>query len=393
MNTIEKTEKFHFKTYKRYPITFKEGKGTILIDENGKEYLDFLAGIAVNSLGHSHPNVIQAIKKQAEKLMHVSNLFYTEPQADLAELLINNSIFDRAFFCNSGTEAIEAAVKLVRKYAHKNNRKGKIFALDNAFHGRTMAAIAMGKPKYQEGFGPMPDGFEILPSNDLDLLEKKITNDSIAVFIEPIQGEGGVIPIPHRYLQKVRNLCNKTGTLLVFDEIQCGMGRTGKLHAYEYFGVEPDIITLAKGMGGGFPIGAVLAKEEIANAFEPGNHGTTFGGNALAAATSYAVIKTLLDENIPQAANEYGIYFRNRLNEEIGDLDVVAEIRSAGLMIGIQLNTECAEVVKTMIDKGLITNCAAGKVIRIVPPLTVKKEEIDRAIDILVESIKEINDG
>lgn len=393
MKTQDLTEKFHFKTYKRYPITLTEGKGAVVKDENGKEYLDFLAGIAVNSLGHSHPAIVNAIKKQSEKLMHVSNLFYTEPQAKLAELLVTNSDMDRAFFCNSGTEAIEAAVKLVRKYAYNKGRKGKIYSLGNAFHGRSMAAIAMGKEKYQEGFGPMPEGFEVIPKDEINILSEKINKDTIAVFVEPVQGEGGVDPVSKEYLQKVRELCDETGALLVFDEIQCGIGRTGKLFAYEYFGVVPDVIALAKGMGGGFPIGAVLAKEEIANSFEYGNHGTTFGGNALATAVSYEVLKTIIDEKISENAAKIGEYFIERLNNELKDFEIVDKIRGAGLMIGIVLKTECAELVKKMIDKGLITNCAAGNVIRIVPPLNITKEDVDKAMSIIVESIKEVNDG
>lgn len=393
MNTQEITEKYHFKTYKRYPVTFTEGKGAVLKDDTGKEYLDFLAGIAVNSLGHSHPKIVNAVKNQAEKLMHVSNLFYTEPQAKLAVFLIENSAFDRAFFCNSGSEAIETAVKLVRKYAKNHNRTGKIYSLSNAFHGRTMGAIAMGKQKYQEGFEPMPDGFEILPKDDITALEEVIDKNSIALFIEPVQGEGGVDPVSREYMQKARELCDKTGTILVFDEIQCGIGRTGKLFAYENYGVAPDVIALAKGMGGGFPVGAVLAKDEIAAAFEPGNHGTTFGGNALAMAVSYEVINTLINDKIIENAAEVGEYFFKRLNEDITQYDVVEKIRGMGLMIGIVLRKDCADAVSQMLEKGLITNCAAGNVIRMVPPLIITKNDVDKAMKILIETIEELNNG
>lgn len=393
MNTQEITEKYHFKTYKRYPVTFTEGNGAILKDDTGKEYLDFLAGIAVNSLGHSHPKVVDAIKRQSEKLMHVSNLFYTEPQAKLAELLIENSVFDRAFFCNSGSEAIETAIKLARKYGKINGRSGKIFSLGNAFHGRTMGAIAMGKQKYQDGFEPMPAGFAILPKDDIDALESSIDNNTIALVIEPIQGEGGVDPVSREYINKARELCDKTGTLLIFDEIQCGIGRTGKMFAYENYGVAPDIITLAKGMGGGFPVGAVLAKDEIAAAFEPGNHGTTFGGNALAMAVSFEVLSTLINDEIIENAAETGKYFLKRLNEELTKYDVVEKIRGMGLMLGVVLKKDCADAVTNMIHKGLITNCAAGNVIRMVPPLIITKDDVDRAMKILKETIKEINNG
>ena len=390
----QKLEKqHHIQTYKRYPITLVEGKGAEVTDTNGKTYLDFLAGIAVASLGHSHPAIVKTIRDQADRLMHVSNLFYTEPQSKLAELLTGISNLDRVFFANSGTEAIEAALKLAKKFGYKKGKTGKILSVDTAFHGRSIGAIAMSQPKYQEGFGPMPEGFEIIPKNDKNILRDKINKDTIALFLEPIQGEGGVHVLDKDYLEEARRLCDENDVLLVFDEIQCGMGRLGTMFAYEHFDVKPDIITLAKGMGAGFPIGAMLAKEEVAEAFDFGNHGTTFGGNALAASVAYTTVKTIQDEHLYENAGIVGEYMMGELKDKLKGLSVVKDIRGVGLMIGIELEESCAEVVKTMLDKGIIVNCAAGKVVRIVPPLIVTKEQADKVVKVLKETLEEKFNG
>lgn len=389
LTTIDLEQKNHIQVYKRYPITITEGKGAIVKDDKGKEYLDFLAGIAVNNVGHCHPKVVEAIKNQAEKLIHISNFFFTEPQSELVAKLTEISGFDRGFLCNSGAEAAEAAVKLARKYAYKKGKKGKIVSMTNCFHGRTIAAIAMGKDKYQEGFGPMPEGFERWHFNDLDDLEYKNPDEYIAIMVEPIQGEGGIVPLKQEYADKISKFCKENDILLIADEVQAGFARTGEMFSFKHFGLEPDIIAIAKALGGGFPIGGILATEEVAQAFDYGNHGTTFGGNPLASAAALASINAIIDENMTAAAKEKGQYFMSRLYDELKGIDSVKEIRGYGLMLGVELNFPCGEMVKSMLDKGVITNCAAEYTVRIVPPLIITTEQIDKYISILKESIIE----
>ncbi len=391
MDNAQKLEKEnHFQFYKRYPITLVEGGGTRVKDSAGKEYIDALAGIAVNSAGHCHPKVVQAIQEQAAKLIHITNLYYNEPQSNLALLLTQISGMDRVFFTNSGGEAVEGALKLARRYAFKKGREGSVVSLEGCFHGRTLATTAMGKEKYKEGFKPMPGGMITIPFNDIDAFRSVVETDVIAMIIEPVQGEGGIRPVDADFLNEVAQTCKEKDILLIFDEIQCGMGRTGKMFAFEYYDVKPDILTLAKALGGGFPIGAVLAGEEVSKAFDYGIHGTTFGGNPLACAAAYAAVNAIIAENMPEQAREKGVYLFKKLNEAARKMDAIKEVRGFGLMVGVDLKFKGADVVNKMMDKGVLANCTEETVIRLVPPLIISKEELDRVFDVLIESIKEV---
>lgn len=385
-----KAEKYHAKLYKRYPLTLKKGKGVKVWDDENNEYIDALAGIAVNGLGHSHPRIVKAIQKQAGKLMHTSNFYYNEPQSNLAEALVKVSGLDRVFFCNSGTEAIEGSIKMARKYASLKGKTGPIISMENCFHGRTIAAIAMGKEKYQNGFAPMPAGFTRVPFNDIDALVERTDEQTVAIILETIQGEGGVHPVSADYLKKARELCDKYDIPLILDEIQCGIARTGKMFAYQHYGVEPDILTMAKALGSGFPIGAVAAKEKFMSAFNYGDHGTTYGGNPLACAASLETIRTILDDDITEMARVRGEYVMKRLRDISTNWNAIKDVRGMGLMIGVELRFEGAKVVEEMMKRGVLSNCASNTIIRLVPPLIISKGEIDTVIDVLVESIKEV---
>jgi len=395
MDIAQKLEKEnHFQFYKRFPITFVKGSGTRLTDSTGKEYIDALAGIAVNSLGHCHPKVVKAIQDQAEKLIHITNLYYNEPQSKLAELLTKVTGLERVFFTNSGGEAVEGAIKLARRYAYKKGRTGNIVSMHGCFHGRTLATTAMGKKKYQEGFDPMPGGFFSIPFNDIDALKAIAENDVIAIILEPVQGEGGIIAANPEYLKQVAEICKEKDILLIFDEIQCGMGRTGTMFAFQHFGVTPDILTSAKALGGGFPIGAVLAREEVATTFDYGTHGTTFGGNPLACAASLAAVNAILEEDLPAQAQVKGNYLVEKLKTAAREISYIKEIRGLGLMIGIELDFNGADVVNRMMEKGVLANCTEDTVIRLLPPLTITNDELDRILDVLIQSIKEVwNNG
>lgn len=385
----ELEERHHFQLYKRFPITLEKGQNTKVWDSEGNEYIDALGGIAVNGCGHCHPKVVEAIKKQAENLIHCSNLYYNEPQSRLAEKLIALSGMDRVFFCNSGAEAVEGSLKLARKYGAGNGKDGPVYSFENCFHGRTLAAIAMGKEKYQEGFHPMPQGLQQLPFNDIDAARKAIDKNTKAVIIEPIQGEGGIIPAEKDFLAELRELCDQNNVLLIFDEIQCGMGRTGEIFAWQYFGVKPDIITIAKSLGGGFPIGAVLATDEAARAFDFGIHGTTFGGNPLACAAANAVLDTIEEEKLHRKARENGQYLIEQIIEKTKGIPGIKDIRGIGLMIGVQLDFKCGGVVNRMMQRGVLANCAAEYVIRLLPPLTISIDEINKVVAVMAASIKE----
>ena len=384
----KKADKYHFDLYGRYPIALVRGKGSKVWDDERNEYIDALAGIAVNNLGHCHPDVVKAIQKQAEKLIHVSNFYYNEPQSNLAEKLVKVSGLDRVFFCNSGAEALEGAMKLARRYAYNKGRHGHILSMDNSFHGRTLGTISMGKEQYQEGFAPLPDGFRKTPYNHVGLLEENVNEETIAILLEPVQGEGGVIEATPEFVAKARELCDKYEIPLIFDEVQTGIGRTGKMFAYQHFGVKPDIIGLAKGLGSGLPIGAVLAKEHFAAAFSHGSHGTTFGGNPLACAAALATLKVIEKEDICEKARVRGNYLKTRLNDLSTEWDAIRQVRGKGLMIGVELAFPGAEVVKEMMIRGVLSNCASTNVIRLVPPLNISKEDLDRVVDVLIESIK-----
>jgi predicted acetylornithine/succinylornithine family transaminase len=375
-------------TYKRFPIVLVKGSGVKVWDVNGKEYLDFVAGIAVCNLGHSHPQVIATVKEQLENLTHVSNLYYTEPQAQLAKLLVDNSFADKVFFCNSGAEANEAAIKLARKYAHENMGPDKfeLITMKDSFHGRTMATItATGQEKFQFGFTPLLEGFTYVPFNDLQALEARISNKTCGIMVEPIQGEGGVNIPDTQYLARMREICDRHGILLIVDEVQTGMGRTGELFAYEHSGIKPDIMTLAKALGNGFPIGAMLATNKIAKAFIPGNHASTFGGSPLAMAAANATVKTMLQEGILEHCRKMGDYFLLQLKKLQQKHKIIKEVRGMGLMLAAQLNIESGDIVNECLQKGLLINSAGSKTLRFVPPLIITTQDVDQAIKVLDE--------
>lgn len=390
MNEAQKLDdKYHFKLYRRYPITLVRGHGSHVWDIDGKEYIDALAGIAVNNVGHTHPKVTKALHDQIDQLVHVSNFYTTEPQSMLAKRLVELSDLDRVFFCNSGTESIEGAIKLARRYGHQNGKSGSIISMEGCFHGRTLAAIATGKAKYQEGFEPIPEGFEQVPFNDFDAIKKTANDQTVAIIVEPVQGEGGVNVANKEFLQQVRGFCTEHNILLIFDEVQCGVGRTGYFFAYENFGVVPDILTLAKGLGGGVPIGAVLAKESVANALSYGTHGTTFGGNPLACRSALATIDAIHEENMLEMSRENGQWLRNQLVEAAKDIPSIKEIRGLGLMIGVEIDHPCADEVRFMMEHGVLANCASGNVIRLVPPLNISREDLTIVLQTIIDALKE----
>ena len=371
-------------TYGRYPAAMVEGKGCRLTDADGREYLDFLAGIAVCSLGHCHPAVTAAICAQAGKLVHVSNLYHTLPQTELAEMLVANSFADRVFMCNSGAEANEAAIKLARKAGGEG--RYEIISLEGSFHGRTLAAVAAtGQTKFHQGFEPLPAGFIHAPFGDLGELEKLITPQTCAILCEPLQGEGGVRPLPVEYLRGIRALCDQHNLLLILDEIQVGMGRTGTLFAYEQFGITPDIITLAKALGNGLPIGALLTSEKVAAAFEPGSHASTFGGNPVACAAAVVVMQTMLGGGFLAEVRAKGEYLADGLNHLSGIFPtIVAGARGMGLIQGLALTPEFiprgGEIVNRLFAAGVLANFAGGLVLRFLPPLVVSRAEIDEML-------------
>jgi len=385
---MNKADKVIAKTYKRFPIVITKGKGCNLWDKEGKRYTDFVSGIAVCNLGHAHPKVSKALSKQADVLFHVSNLYYTEPQIELASLLTENSFADRVFFCNSGAEANEAAIKLARKYFQDKgeNHRYRIISMEKSFHGRTMATLsATGQDKIKKGFDPILEGFDYIPFNDIDALRKKIGPSTCAVLLEPIQGEGGVRCPDPEYLTAVRRICDEADILLIFDEIQTGMGRTGKLFAYEHFGVEPDIMTLAKALANGLPIGAMLAIEDVAEAFGPGSHASTFGGTPIVTTASVQVVKTILEENIIPRCAEIGAYFKQRLSWLKSRHESIADVRGMGLLLGMKLKIEGDPIVRTCMEKGFLINCIQGNILRFIPPLIVEKDEIDALVTCLDE--------
>lgn len=385
-------EQYVMRTYGRYPIALVRGAGTKVWDADGREYLDFIGGLAVNSLGHCHPRVVAAIREQAGKLLHVSNLYWIKPQVELAKILVENSDLDKVFFCNSGAEANEAAIKLARKYAklHKGEDCYEIITMRRSFHGRTLAALtATGQEKFHRGFEPLPAGFRYVPFNDLEALRKAVDGRTCAIMLEPVQGEGGVYPADLDYLKAVRELCDKEGILLIFDEVQCGLGRTGYLFAYQYYGVEPDIMTLAKALAGGVPIGAMLAKEEVAAALAPGDHASTFGGNPLATAVGIAALRTILEEGLIDNAREQGEYLMEQLRSLAAEFPQVVEVRGRGLLVGMEIDGPAEEIAKICLERGLLINAIHGRILRFLPPLTVKREEIDAALRILKTALRD----
>ncbi len=377
-------------TFKRYPLAFRRGEGARLWDVEGNEYLDALAGIAVNNLGHCHPNVVKAVQDQAARLMHISNFFVSEPQMKLAKMLVSNSNLDRVFFTNSGAESVEGAIKIARKYAHTNGRGGGIISMHHSFHGRTLATIATGKEKMQKGFGPMPEGFHRIPFNDIEAVRKKISEDTAAIILEPVQGEGGVNIAKPCYLRALRELCDQENIVLIFDEIQCGIGRTGELYAKDHYEVQPDIMTLAKGLGNGLPIGAILSNEKVSQAIDFGDHGTTFGGNPLACAAAVATLETIDSEEILRKTMRKGFWLKEMLEDRIGNQPGLKEIRGLGLMIGIEFDFETKPLVAEMLKRRVIANATADNVLRLVPPLVMTYEELEQVADVIAASLKAI---
>lgn len=379
-------ERYLMHTYTRQPISIARGRGAHVFDLEGREYVDFVGGIAVNVLGHNHPDLMLAIQKQLTQVIHTSNLYYTLPQVQLAKLLVERSFAEKVFFCNSGAEANEAAIKLARRYGHEKRGAEcfEIITMKHSFHGRTLATIAAtGQEKVQKGFEPVTPGFTYVPFNDVEVLEQAISDKTAAVMLEPIQAEGGVHVAGKTYLARVRELCRARGVLLIFDEVQTGMGRTGTLFAYEQLGVQPDIMTLAKGLGGGVPIGACLATDEVAKLFGPGTHASTFGGNPLACAAGVAVLRTLLEGRVLDHARRMGEHLGKGLQDCKDRHAGVREVRGMGLLQGMELHGDGKPVVDACLSRGLLINCTMDRVLRFVPPLVITQADIDRLLDTL----------
>jgi len=387
--------KYLMETYSRLPITMRKGSGSWLWDTEGKKYLDSTSGIAVNNLGHCHPSITDAIKSQAATLIHTSNLFNIENQSALSEMLVSNSFADKVFFCNSGTEAVEGSIKLARKWGTQNGGKFAVISTEGAFHGRTFGALsATESEKYREGFSPFLEGFHFVPYGDPEAVARLASETSpCAVILEPVQGENGVIVPPPGYLKQVEEICGESGMLLILDEIQVGMGRTGRLFAYEHEDIRPDIVALAKALGGGVPCGAVLAREDVAKHFTPGVHGSTFGGNPLAAGAACAAVETILRENLPERAGELGDYFLGKLEDVRKKYpEHITEIRGKGLIIGVEFSdgTFARDCFSVSVKNGLLVILTVERVFRILPPLNTNKEEIDFAVDVITKSIEEV---
>jgi predicted acetylornithine/succinylornithine family transaminase len=390
------SEQYVANTYARYPILLVRGKGTRVWDLAGEEYLDFVSGLAVCNLGHCHPRVVKTIQEQAEKLIHVSNFYYIEPQIQLASLLCKHSFADKVFFCNSGAEANEGALKLARKFAKEKIGKDRfeIITMERSFHGRTLATLtATGQEKFHKGYEPLMPGFKYVPFNDIGAMKNAIDPKTCAVMVEPIQGEGGVNCPSEGYLKALREICDENRLLLIFDEVQVGMGRTGKLFAYEHEGVEPDMLTLAKSLAGGVPIGALLIKKGIADGFKPGDHASTFGGNPLASAAGVAALSAILEEGMLENCQKMGDYFLSELGEIKKKFPFVKEVRGKGLILGMELKMDGGSIVKEMLRKRILINCTMGNVLRFLPPLIVTKGEVDRVITALEELFTGIERG
>jgi predicted acetylornithine/succinylornithine family transaminase len=386
---IKKATQYIANTYTRFPIVITKGEGCWLWDVNGRRYLDLLAGIAVCNLGHAHENVVEGLSAQAKKLFHVSNLFYMEPQIKAAQMLVEHSFGDKVFFCNSGAEANEAAIKLARRYSWNKYGEGRhdIITMENSFHGRTVNTLAAtGQKKFGVGFEPLTEGFVHVPFNDINAVRDAITDKTCAVMLELIQAEGGVYVADKNYVTELRELTKAKDVLLVLDEVQTGIGRTGAFFAYEHFGITPDIMSLAKALGNGFPVGAMVATDDVMSAFVPGTHASTFGGNPLASSAVIATLNTLIDDNVIKKCAEAGKYLHGRLLEIQKDFPFVVEVRGMGLIWGIELSIDADAIAKEFLQEGIILNCTKGTTLRLVPPLIIKKEEID----IFLETAKRI---
>ena len=386
--TIDLFNKYVIGNYTRLPRVIVKGEGCYLFDVDGKKILDMFPGWAVSGIGHCHPKVVAAIRKQAGELLHIDNTLYSEPQGILAKLLSERAFGGKSFFCNSGAEANEAALKLARLYT--SSEKYKFITAEGSFHGRTFATVtATAQPKYHEGFLPLLPGFVYVPFNDIEALESAFSDEVAAVMVEPIQGEGGINVATKEYLQAIRRLCDENGAVMILDEVQTGMGRTGKWFAYQHFDVEPDMMTMAKALGGGVAIGAMMATEEVAASLVPGKHASTFGGNALACAAAIAVIEAIEEDNLLQNAVEIGQYAKDKLEQLKQKHPIVDHIRGIGLMIGIQLRGSGSEIVNKCLENGLRINCTNNTVLRFMPPMIATVGQIDQAIEILDAAMTE----
>ena len=374
-------------TYKRFPITLVKGRGMQVWDDEGNEYLDFFPGWGCGNIGHCHPKVVAALHEQLDKIMHVPNVYYNEKAGELAKLIIQDSFDGQVFFGNSGAEANEGALKLVRK---RNPNKKTIITLNNSFHGRTLATVtATGQSEYQKGFDPLLGGFVYCDINDYAMLESLMNENVAAIMLEVVQGEGGITPVTPKFIQTARELCDRFDTMLIIDEVQTGIGRTGKMFAYQYFDVQPDVMTLAKSLGGGMPIGAFAVARQYCNILQPGSHGSTFGGNPLACAAGVAVFQAIHEENLLENAVEMGTYFRQKLEELKSQAPVIREIRGLGLMLGVELNKPGAEIVDKCRAQNLLINCTHQTVLRLMPAINVTKEQIDKAVAIIGKALME----
>lgn len=384
--TINKGNKYIMGTYARFPIVFEKGEGVYLYDDNNKKYIDFVSGIAVNALGYSHKGYIDAVTNQINQLNHVSNLYWTKPAIELAEKLSIYTGLDQVFFCNSGAEAVEAALKLSRIYAHKNKGEScyEVISLNQSFHGRTMGALSLtGQVKYHKNLSPLLEGIKRAELNDIDSIKALVTENTAAIIIEPIQGEGGIHPTHKEFLQEVRNLCDEKDIVLIFDEVQSGIGRTGELFAFQHYGITPDIVTSAKGLGNGIPIGAIIAKNKFAKEFTPGTHASTFGGNGIACSGAMVVIDELMENGLLEKVKESGEYLKEKLLALKERYPSLIDVRGMGLMQGIELEQGVSDIIHECIIRGLLLVAAGTNVIRFVPPLIITKEEIDKGIKIL----------
>jgi acetylornithine/N-succinyldiaminopimelate aminotransferase len=393
---IADSQRYIANTYSRYPLVLVMGQGCKVWSSDGREYLDFVAGLAVCNLGHCHPKVVRAIHDQSQKLIHVSNFYHIQPQIELAKLLVENSFADRVFFCNSGAEANEAAMKLAKKFAKDAGRgdRFEVITMENSFHGRTMATMsATGQEKIQKGFDPLVPGFTYVPFNDIDAVRRAVTPHTCAIMVEPIQGEGGVNCPSDGYLKDLRQLCHERGILLIFDEVQVGMGRTAKLFAHEHDEVYPDIMTLAKSLAGGVPIGAMLATEEVAKSFSPGTHASTFGGNPLATAAGVAALSALLEDEVLENCRRVGEHFLGRLMDLKAKYSFINEVRGRGLIIGVELDFEGSQIVTRCMEEGFLINCTMGTVLRFLPPLIITPEEVDQLVRTLDGIFGELKKG
>mgnify|MGYP000009146828 CR=1 FL=1 len=389
-NVVKMGQEYVMNTYGRHNFALVRGLESYVWDADGNKYLDMVAGIAVNNIGHCHPEVVKALREQAGTLIHCSNLYWIEPQVKLAKLLVKHSFAQKVFFCNSGAEANEAAIKLSRKYSFNKygTQRAEIITALNSFHGRTMTTLsATGQEKYQKGFDPLTPGFKYVPYNDFPALKKAITPETCAVMLEPLQGEGGINVPTEEYMQNVRKLCDEKDILLIYDEIQTGLGRTGKLFAYEHYGIVPDIMTLAKGLGGGVPIGACLGGLKTADVFKPGEHAATFGGNPLSTAAALAAVSVIVDEGLAEQAKQKGIYLQEKIEAMKQNLPMIAAVRGMGLMIGIVLNSEAKPIQEKCLKKGMLINCVQNNVLRLVPPLNITYKDLDKCLEILSEAL------